>query len=58
VEFIEVKGWKALGNKLDRRQVLKVSPLTEGTKTDALKPGDQVEWNNEEIRKVDQGKLF
>ena len=58
VEFIEVKGWKALGNKLDRRNVLKVLPLTEGSQGPGLKPGDQVEWNDEGIRKVDQGELF
>ena len=57
--FIDVKGWKALGNKLDRRKVSKVFPLSEEPEAaEEIQPGDQVEWDDSGMKKVDQGKLF
>ena len=63
-EFIDVKGWKALGNKLDRRKVSRIKALDKpqrdtvpSSQPDPLKPGDQIEWSGEEL-KPQQGKLF
>ena len=53
-DFIEVKGWKALGNKLEDKRITKVR-MVEGTEDsegdeddndagDVVKPGDTVEW--------------
>ncbi len=58
VSFIEIKGWKALGNKLDRRTITKVFPLFEEKEEAAIQPGDQVEWDDSGMKKLDQGKLF
>lgn len=55
-DFIEVKGWKALGNKLEDKRITKISVIEaseeENTEEDGdnedqngkLKPGDSVEW--------------
>lgn len=63
--FISVKGWKALGNKLDRRKVSAVKELTpkmaENKKKESkekLKTGDQVEWSGEDLDSDKQGSLF
>lgn len=59
-EFIDVKGWKALGNKLDRRKVSKVEAAEAPKAVElpaTLKPGDQVEWKGQDI-KLNQGNLF
>jgi topoisomerase-4 subunit A len=63
--FIDVKGWRALGNKLDRRKVSSVEELTpKETKTakkqsnEKLKTGDKVEWSGEEVDSDKQGSLF
>ncbi len=55
-DFIEVKGWRANGNKLDRRKIVKIKPLTSLTPESAqqLKAGDQIEWDDDGIRKVDE----
>ena len=57
-EFIDVKGWKAMGNKLDRRKVshlkLEEPPIIEekeaepAQEDEVLKPGDQIEWTMDE----------
>ncbi|MEM7656864.1 MAG: DNA gyrase/topoisomerase IV subunit A [Bacteroidota bacterium] len=55
-DFIDVKGWKAMGNKLDRRKVSRLKleePEFNQTaeseqaddQSDKLKPGDQIEWS-------------
>ena len=60
--FIDVKGWKALGNKLDRRNVTKVVSLKAVEKEEKeegeLQAGDTVEWDESGMKKLDQGKLF
>ena len=61
-EFIDVKGRKALGNKLDRRKVNRVKPLekpqpNQDNLSETLKSGDQVEWTEEDL-KSEQGNLF
>jgi topoisomerase-4 subunit A len=53
-DFIEVKGWKALGNKLEDKRITKVRIVektedSEGNEDDeeagdVIKPGDTVEW--------------
>ena len=60
-EFIEIKGWKAMGNKLDRRKVSKIkelSPISPKTDVENLKVGDQVEWSEEDLKGDQQGELF
>ena len=57
-EFIDVKGWKAQGNKLDRRKVSSVKLLREENKEKVLKSGDTVEWTKEELKDNGQGSLF
>ena len=63
--FIDVKGWKALGNKLDRRKVSSVKELSPkvaekkaSVANEKLKTGDQVEWNGKEVDSDKQGSLF
>jgi len=52
-DFIDVKGWKALGNKLSD---VKLTSVKEVNPPPALKPGDSIEFN---IEKGDgQAKLF
>ena len=66
-ELIDVKGWKALGNKLDRRKVTSVKLLEvelpsedQPEKSDSvpqdLKTGDTVEWSEDDLN--GQGQLF
>ncbi|MEM6629642.1 MAG: DNA gyrase/topoisomerase IV subunit A, partial [Bacteroidota bacterium] len=61
-DFIDIKGWKALGNKLDRRNVTKVLSLSQieakAEEGDSIKTGDTVEWDDSGMKKLDQGKLF
>ncbi|MEM8510671.1 MAG: DNA gyrase/topoisomerase IV subunit A [Bacteroidota bacterium] len=61
-DFIDIKGWKALGNKLDRRNVTKVLSLSQieakAEVGDSIKTGDTVEWDDSGMKKLDQGKLF
>lgn len=58
--FIDVKGWKAMGNRLDRRSVSKIkrveSPAPEPPKT--VSTGDTVEWKIENPPADDQPQLF
>jgi hypothetical protein len=68
-EFIDVKGWKALGNKLDEGQVkvldTKVEIEDEGEDEDKIEdknedeegfnPGDTVDLD---VKKRNQGELF
>ncbi|MEZ4826014.1 MAG: DNA gyrase/topoisomerase IV subunit A [Bacteroidia bacterium] len=65
-EFIDVKGWKAMGNKLDRRKVTGIKELppleqeedeTDAHDTGPLKTGDQIEWTKDDLNNQ-QGKLF
>lgn len=61
--FIDVKGWKALGNKLDRRKVSKLKEVAvnegdSGEKESSLKPGDQIEWTGDDLKSNGQGALF
>lgn len=63
--FIEVKGWKALGNKLN--SLHKVQTVTEVIKEEAeempseeekdLKAGDQIEWEGEDVKIDDNGQV-
>lgn len=59
-EFIDVKGWKANGNKLDRRSVTRIkrveSPKPEPSET--LNTGDSIEWEIKEKPDGDQQALF
>lgn len=71
-EMIEVKGWRALGNKIDRRKISGIKeliveqpkPIVEETSNKdktipkALKAGDQIEWKEGDIKSNGQGKLF
>ncbi|MEO0473614.1 MAG: DNA gyrase/topoisomerase IV subunit A, partial [Bacteroidota bacterium] len=60
-EFIDVKGWKALGNKLDRRKVSAVKELAKEepeTPAENLQTGDSVEWSGDDLKDNGQGKLF
>ena len=53
-EFIDVKGWKALGNKLEDKRITKINQVEESEDNqgedennddgDVVKPGDTVEW--------------
>lgn len=66
-EFIDVKGWRAIGNRLDRRKVTGIKELPpleleeedddETTPPEKLKTGDQIEWGQDDL-KDQQGKLF
>ncbi len=49
--FIDVKGWRANGNKLDRRKILKVKPIDSPTSDEQLKAGDQIEWDEKGMNK-------
>jgi topoisomerase-4 subunit A len=61
LEFIDVKGWKALGNKLSEYKAISVVELAPGqapaseTETLSFKAGDSVEFD---IEPNGQGKLF
>jgi len=57
-DFIDVKGWKAIGNKLDRRTVsdIQMNPLPKADKN--LKPGDKVRWSGDDLKEDKQGDLF
>ena len=60
-EFIDIKGWKAMGNKLDRRKVSSVKQIVPPVKDknkDSLSTGDQVEWSKDELTDNGQGALF
>ena len=66
-EFIDVKGWKAMGNKLDRRKVsrlkFKEPELPETEIPETLHTGDQVEWSGDDLKQNGngsngQGELF
>ncbi|MEO1383012.1 MAG: DNA gyrase/topoisomerase IV subunit A, partial [Bacteroidota bacterium] len=56
-EFIDVKGWKANGNKLDRRTVTHVVLLPSAPKEE-FESGDTVEWSGDEVKDNGQGSLF
>ncbi len=49
-EFIDVKGWKALGNKLDRRKVSTVKLLTTNPTDNKIKKGSNIEWSGEDVK--------
>jgi topoisomerase IV subunit A len=67
-DFIDVKGWRAMGNKLDRRKVTGVKLIEgeqpEDTEEDkpaargngSLKTGDTIEWKDDDLN--GQGELF
>ncbi|MDX2286054.1 MAG: DNA gyrase/topoisomerase IV subunit A [Bacteroidia bacterium] len=59
--FIEVKGWKAMGNRLDRRKVSGLA-LAEAPQAEApadppevLHTGDQIEWSGQQLTLGDLG---
>ena len=56
-EFMDVKGWKAIGNRLDRRVTAGIK-LEYTEVPEVLQPGDQIEWDGEEVYDNGQGKLF
>ncbi len=62
--FIDVKGWKALGNKLDRRTVSALKPietpegLLETLPDEPLKTGDSIEWEAPNDQSGEQSDLF
>jgi topoisomerase IV subunit A len=65
-EFIDVKGWKAMGNKLDRRKVSALKLISAAKaevkakakdKPAKFKTGDQVEWDEDDLNNG-QGELF
>ncbi|MFK7808324.1 MAG: DNA gyrase/topoisomerase IV subunit A, partial [Saprospiraceae bacterium] len=44
-DFIDVKGWKSIGNKLEETRITNVRDITEKPKEgDSLKPGDTIEF--------------
>ena len=55
-EFIDVKGWRALGNKLSDQRLTSVKEVDASNK-EKLTPGDSIEFD---INKKDkgQGELF
>ena len=53
-EFIDLKGWKALGNKLSDQKLTHVKEIEE-TQVEKLKPGDSVDFDLDENG---QGRLF
>ncbi len=57
-DFIDIKGWKAIGNKLDRRTVsdIQMNPLPKADQN--LKPGDKVRWSSGDIKEDKQRDLF
>lgn len=56
-EFMDIKGWKAIGNRLDRRVTTGIK-LEYTEVPEVLQPGDQIEWDGEEVYDNGQGKLF
>ena len=54
-EFIEVKGWKALGNKLSDQKLSGVKELASSSLKEKLKAGDSIEFD---IDDNGQGKMF
>ncbi|MEM6806628.1 MAG: hypothetical protein AAF696_34830, partial [Bacteroidota bacterium] len=58
-DFIDVKGWKAMGNKLDRRQVSSVKELiVKEPEKESLKSGESIEWSGDDLKPDGQGELF
>lgn len=58
-DFIDVKGWKAMGNKLDRRQVSAVKELeVKEPEKETLKSGESIEWSGDDLKPDGQGELF
>ncbi|MEM6347512.1 MAG: DNA gyrase/topoisomerase IV subunit A, partial [Bacteroidota bacterium] len=59
-EFIDVKGWKALGNRLDSRKVYNKFQeiIVESEDSENLQVGDSVEWEGKDLNEKNQGKLF
>ena len=64
-DFIDVKGWRAMGNKLDRRKVTGVKLIeaeqpeedhAQANGSGSLKTGDTVEWKDDDVN--GQGELF
>ncbi len=54
-DFIEVKGWKSLGNKLSDQRITSVKEvITNANDKDKLQAGDSIEFDVDES----QGKLF
>ena len=53
-EFIDVKGWKSLGNKLEAARITNVQPV-ETEASQKLKAGDSIDF---EIDSKGQGKMF
>lgn len=43
--FIDVKGWKSIGNKLHDKKITKVQLLEEVEEGDTLSPGDSIEFD-------------
>ena len=55
-EFIEVKGWRALGNKLSDQRLTGVKEMeSAATDKEKLKPGDSIDF---EVNKNGQSKMF
>ena len=54
-EFIDVKGWKALGNKLSDQRLIGVKEVETSSLKDKLSAGDSVEFD---IDDKGQGKMF
>ncbi len=58
-DFIDVKGWKAMGNKLDRRQVSAVKELVvKEAEKESLKSGESIEWSGDDLKPDGQAELF
>lgn len=62
-EFIDVKGWKALGNKLDARNPVKsVKEVVKETEepeneSETIVVGSQIEWVGEELKVDENGQV-
>ena len=54
-EFIDVKGWKAMGNKLSDQRLTGIKEITTSTLDEKLKAGDTIEFDMDDNG---QGKMF
>ncbi|MEL6589945.1 MAG: DNA gyrase/topoisomerase IV subunit A, partial [Bacteroidota bacterium] len=61
-EFIDVKGWRAMGNRLDNRKVyskfVELESKEETAKAENLQTGDSLEWEGKDLGENGQPKLF
>lgn len=54
-DFIDVKGWKSLGNRLEETRITNVRDISKKPNEGKLKPGDSIELD---VDNKGQGKMF